>query len=400
MIKKLKWKFVLINMLSVTAVLLTVFLAVFLTSRESLRESSMAVLRRVIVLDEAPTLFSGEDEVQIPYFTVRLFSDGSAYLAGGSYYEFESQQQLQSILEECLSQQRESGVLENYHLRYLRSSSAFGEKLAFVDISFETATLRSLSLSMLRFMLPALLALFFVSLFLAARTVRPVAQSMERQRQFLSDASHELKTPLTVILSNTALLQEELLEGEGQRWLGNIEAESQRMKSLVEEMLTLERSEASHAAPFSTLSLSELATEEVLRFEPLAFEAGKPLRESIQENITLSGNAEQLHRLLAVLLDNAIRYGETGESIDVTLRLEGRKALLSVSNAAPPLTKEQLSHLFERFYRSDASRGEERGFGLGLPIARAIARQHGGDLKAESAGGHLTFTASLPLRSA
>ncbi|MGM9662593.1 MAG: sensor histidine kinase [Oscillospiraceae bacterium] len=400
MIKRLKWKFVLINMLSVTAVLLTVFLAVFLTSRQSLRESSMAVLERVIATDSAPSLFSSSGEVQIPYFTVRLFSDGSAYLAGGSYYAFESQQQLQSILEECLAQQQTSGVLERYHLRYLRSSSPFWEKIAFVDTSFETATLRSLSLSMLRFMLPALLALFFVSLLLAARAVRPVEASMERQRQFLSDASHELKTPLTVILSNTALLQEELPEGESRRWLGNIEAESRRMKSLVEEMLTLERSEAPHAAPFAPLSLSELATEEVLRFEPLAFEAGKPLRESIQENITLSGNAEQLHRLLAVLLDNAIRYGEAGQGIDVTLRQEGRRALLSVSNAAPPLTKEQLSHLFERFYRSDASRGEQSGFGLGLPIARAIARQHGGDLKAESAAGRLTFTASLPLRNA
>ena len=397
MIKKLKWKFVCINMLTVSAVLLSIFLAVFLVNRENIRQNSMAVLERVIVLDEPPTVTSGGAHVQIPYFTVRIFG-GSAYLAGGSYYEFESQQQLQDILNACLAQQQESGVLEEYGLRYLRSNSPLAEKIAFVDTSFESAALHSLSFTMLMMMLPALLALFALSLFLAGRAVRPVEQAMQQQRQFLSDASHELKTPLTVILSNVDLLEEELSPGEGLRWLGNIEAESQKMKSLVEEMLTLERTESAPAVTMAPLSLSELVMEEILRFEPLAFEAGKPLQESLAEDIVLSGSSESLHRMLSVLLDNAIRYGKPGEPILVTLRAENKRALLTVANAADPLTEEQLSHLFRRFYRADASRGEQSGFGLGLPIARAIARQHGGDLRADYAAGRLTFTATLPLK--
>lgn len=395
MIRKLKWKFVLINMLCVSAVLGAVCLSVFFVNRESIRQSSMTVLQRVITLDEPPTVTTGGAHVQIPYFTVRIFG-GTAYLASGSYYEFESQAQLQDILNECLAQQKESGVLESYGLRYLRSSSALSEKIAFVDTSFESATLRSLLLAMVGLSLPALLLLFGVSLLLASRAVRPVERSLRQQRQFLSDASHELKTPLTVILSNVELLEGEP-EGDTGRWLGNIKAESRKMKTLVEEMLTLERSESAPAVRFAPLDLSELVMEEILRFEPLAFEAGKPLRETLAENVTISGSAEALHRMVSVLLDNAIRYGLAGESITVTLRAESRRATLTVENAAEALTEEQLSHLFQRFYRSDSSRGERSGFGLGLPIARAIARQHGGDLRAEQSEGHLRLIAALPL---
>lgn len=396
MIKKLKWKFVCINMLTVSAVLLGICLSILLVSRESLRQESMEVLHRVITVDGPPSLGDPGSNVQIPYFTIRILS-GNAYLSSGSYYEFESQQELQDILTACLAQNLESGILEEYGLRYLRSANLFGEKIAFVDTSFESATLQNLSLTMLLLALPALGILFCVSLFLASRAVRPVEQTLQQQRQFLSDASHELKTPLTVILSNVDLLQEELPPGENLRWLGNIEAESQKMRTLVEELLTLERSETADTPVFTPLSLSDLVTEEVLRFEPLAFEAGKPIEDNLQKSITLSGEEQQLHRLMSVLLDNAIRHGKEGHSIHVTLRKDGNRALLRVANAAEPLSEEELSHLFQRFYRADAARSEG-GFGLGLPIARAIAQRHGGDLTAEYANDTLRFTVTLPIK--
>ena len=264
--------------------------------------------------------------VQIPYFTIRIFS-GTAYLSGGSYYEFESQQELQDILSACLAEGSESGVLEQYGLRYLRDANLFGEKIAFVDTSFETATLRSLTLTMLLLALPALAILFALSLFLASRAVRPVEQTLQQQRQFLSDASHELKTPLTVILSNVELLESGLPTGENLRWLGNIEAESQKMRALVEELLTLERSETMDAPVFAPVSLSEIALDEVLRFEPLAFEANKPIEDSLQEDLVLQGEEQQLHRLMSVLLDNAIRQKMA------VLHMEGRAAFAATSTA-------------------------------------------------------------------
>lgn len=395
MIKKLKWKFVCINMLTVSTVLLAICVAVLLTSRESLRRNSMEVLQRVITMDNAPNL-SDRGGVQIPYFTIRIFS-GTAYLSGGSYYEFESQQELQDILSACLAEGSDSGMLEEFGLRYLRSHNPFGEKIAFVDTSFERATLQNLSLAMLMLALPALAILLGVSLFLASRAVRPVEQTLAQQRQFLSDASHELKTPLTVILSNVELLEDELPPGEHLRWLGNIEAESRKMRTLVEELLTLERSETMESPVLTPVSLSEVALEEVLRFEPLAFESGKRIEDSLQENITLSGEEQQLHRLLSVLLDNAIRHGTAPHPIRVSLRQEGSRAILTVANASAPLTEEQLSQLFQRFYRADSAR-QEGGFGLGLPIARAIARRHGGELSAEYANAELRFTATLPIK--
>ena len=227
--------------------------------------------------------------------------------------------------------------------------------------------------------------------------MRPVEQTLQQQRQFLSDASHELKTPLTVILSNVELLESELPTGENLRWLGNIEAESQKMRALVEELLTLERSETMDAPVFAPVSLSEITLSEVLRFEPLAFEAGKPIEDSLQEDLILQGEEQQLHRLMSVLLDNAIRHGTEGEPIRVNLRQDGNRALLTVSNAAEHMGSEELSRLFQRFYRADSARSEG-GFGLGLPIARAIARQHGGELTAEYAEGRLCFTAALPVK--
>ena len=395
MIRKLKWKFICINMLTVSAVLLAVCLSVLLTSRQSLRRESMEVLQRVITMDAPSSPGSHDNTVQIPYFTIRIFS-GTAYLSGGSYYEFESQQELQDILTACLAEGSESGILEEYGLRYLRDANLFGEKIAFVDTSFETATLRNLTLTMLLLVLPALGILFALSLFLASRAVRPVEQTLQQQRQFLSDASHELKTPLTVILSNVELLESELPTGENLRWLGNIEAESQKMRTLVEELLTLERSETMDSPVFAPVSLSEIALDEVLRFEPLAFEAEKPIEDALQEALTVLGEEQQLHRLLSVLLDNAIRHGLAGQPIFVTLRQDGSRAVLSVSNAAESMRAEDLSRLFQRFYRADSARSEA-GFGLGLPIARAIVHQHGGELTAEYREGRLCFTALLPL---
>lgn len=396
MIRRLKWKFVCINMVTIGAVLLAISLGVLLVCRESLERESMEVLQRVVTMDSSPSLSEPIGTVQIPYFTIRIFSD-TAYLAGGSYYVFESQEELQDILAAALAQESESGMLPEYGLRYLRRSSPLGEKIAFVDTSFEGATLQNLTLTLLMLLLPALAVLLVLSIFLASRAVRPVEQTLTQQRQFLSDASHELKTPLTVILSNVELLEEGPQTDEGQKWLGNIAEESRKMRTLVEELLTLERNETADTPVRTAVNLSELVLEEVLRFEPLAFEAGKPIEEELAADVVIYAEEQQLHRLLSVLLDNAIRHGKGGSAIGVTLRQEGRTAQLVVRNAAEPISSEELSHLFERFYRADAARSEG-GFGLGLPIARAIARRHGGELTAAYSAGVLRFTATLPVK--
>ena len=171
------------------------------------------------------------------------------------------------------------------------------------------------------------------------------------------------------------------------------------MKSLVEEMLTLARADNMvRTAVLTEVSLSDVAADCALAFEPVAFEAGKPLDYQITEDVTVLGDRDKLRQLVSVLLDNAIKYGADGGTITLTLQKTDRQARLTVSNPGEPIPADQLSHLFERFYRADASRGEKSGFGLGLPIARTIAQEHKGALKAESDAASTRFLYTMPLK--
>ena len=223
-------------------------------------------------------------------------------------------------------------------------------------------------------------------------------RAWRQQRQFLSDASHELKTPLTVILSNAEMLGASPLEERPARWADNIRSESRRMKSLVEQMLTLARADnMSPAAVFGEVSLSEIAEDCALDFEPVAFEAGKPLEYRLPERLLVPGDGEKLRQLVSILLDNAIKYGAPGGAVALSLEKRERQAVLAVSNPGE-IPAGQLPRLFERFYRADSSRGEQSGFGLGLSIAAAVAREHRGTLRAESAGGTTRFIFTMPLK--
>lgn len=236
-----------------------------------------------------------------------------------------------------------------------------------------------------------------VSILLAWWATRPVERAWRQQRQFLSDASHELKTPLTVILSNAELLSALPLEERPARWTDNILSESHQMKRLVEEMLTLARADSMTAAVLGDVSLSEAAEDCVLAFEPVAFEAEKALEYRLAEEVCVLGDGEKLRRLVSILLDNAIKYGAPGGAVTLALERRERQAVLTVSNPGE-IPAEHLPRLFERFYRADASRGEQSGFGLGLSIAGAIAREHKGALRAESGGGVTRFVFTMPLK--
>jgi len=228
---------------------------------------------------------------------------------------------------------------------------------------------------------------------------RPVERAWRQQRQFLSDASHELKTPLTVILSNAELLEGAALPEKPARWSGNIRCEAEQMRTLVEQMLTLARADNGvRPAAMEPVNFSDVATECVLSFEPVAFEAGKPLEDHVAEDVTVTGDRDRLRHLISILLDNAVKYGAEGGHITLTLEKTDRQARLTVSNPGDPIPPEHLAHLFERFYRADASRGEKSGFGLGLAIADTIAWEHKGALKAESDAASTRFTFIIPLR--
>lgn len=405
MIRKLRWQFVAACMGLIAAVLAIVFGCVWASAQNALEHSSHMALEQALSRRGGDLLpgfrqNGGDDQVLLPYFTVQVWGT-TVYVTGGTYSGLEDTDALAAILTDCLSQEADEGSLSDYSLRYLRQDDGLYTQIAFVDISLETAALRQMMASYLRIGLLSLLLLAGASFLLSLRVTRPVERAWRQQRQFFSDASHELKTPLTVILSNAEMLETSDLPERESRWRDNILSESRQMKTLVEEMLTLSRTEDAQRKPtVADVDLSDLSEDCALAFEPVAFEAGKPLSWNVTPALTVSGDGEKLRRLLSILLDNAAKYGAPGEGIVLSLRAERSQAILSVANGSGghPIPPEELPRLFERFYRADASRGEQSGFGLGLPIAQAIAKEHHGALRAESDEQTTRFTFTLPLK--
>lgn len=238
----------------------------------------------------------------------------------------------------------------------------------------------------------ALVLLFFVSLHLADRIVRPLEESYQKQKQFISDASHELKTPIASVSANVELLERELGQS---RWLSNIRTDNQRMGELVRELLELARTENTRPQ-MENLDFSRLVTGSILAFEVLAFEKERKLKSQIQDKLLVKGNPEQLERLVNILLDNALEYSPAHSQVQVILKSERNRVLLSVTNQGQEIPEEIRKNLFERFYRVDESRQGDKGhYGLGLSIAKNIVTAHQGRIGVDCCRGNVTFTVSL-----
>ena len=239
----------------------------------------------------------------------------------------------------------------------------------------------------------ALVVLIVISIFIAGRIVKPLEENDKRQKRFVSDAGHELKTPIAVISANSELLKREAGESE---WLSNIDYENERMSDLVKQLLALSKAENGDI-PKETLDFSKLTDGEVLPFESLAYEKGKSIESDIEPGITVKGNPNQLRQLVSILLDNAVSHG-TGETVSLTLKRERRGAALTVINEAAEISADQLAHLFDRFYRTDEARNEDGShYGLGLSIAKAVTDAHGGHISAAYKDGKAVFTVLLPI---
>ena len=238
---------------------------------------------------------------------------------------------------------------------------------------------------------------FFLALILSKRIIKPLEENDQRQKQFISDAGHELKTPIAVMNSNLELLSRDV--GEDNQWLSNVQYENQRMGVLVTQLLELSRAENGTLSK-EDLDLSNLVTGEALPFESIAFEQGLSLESDIEDGIHIQGNAGQLRQLTAILIDNAISHSQGGDSVDISLRTDRHQAVLSVTNSGPEIPKDVRDKLFERFYRTDEARtGGSGHYGLGLAIARAIVQGHSGMISVDCADGKVTFKAALPMNN-
>lgn len=389
-LERLRWKFVLYNMLIVTAVIgITFFAAALLLRRNSQQEVNDALLRAADA-QRAETLVA-VPSVRVPSFAVVVTPDGTAILQDGIYNAFWTQEFLETAIKNGMAGAEERGSLADYHLRYLRVAHPGGMLIAFADTSYEEAMMEGMLLNGGIACGLVWLGFFLLSWFFARWAVRPVEEAVEHQKEFVADASHELKTPLTIITANAELIEDRYggREPEMDKWLGNVKQECRQMRRLVESLLMLARNDAMKAsqAGWKTVDFSDLVTGEALAFDSVFFQLGKTLNYRIQDSVKVKGDPEQLKQAVKILLDNAARYSKAAGETEVILETwKGKWACLWVKSEGNVIPKEQRKAVFRRFYRGDASRSSRDGYGLGLAIARAIVKNHKGALGLECEG--------------
>ena len=408
MIDRLRKRMIWICCASVVAVFVLIFAAVALLGTRQLNRNMDMITDRISEgggrfypfdrnaprppeMDRHPDFFTEETPFSTRSFTVWLGEDGAAAEVDLRFISTVTEEAAREYAGRVRGRERDRGWLGHY--RYKVFFSPRGQGIVFVDGSMNLATTRTMLLTVAAVLLGCLLVIAGVIVAASRRAVRPIAQSYEKQKQFVTDANHELKTPLTLILTNLDIVEQELGHSE---WLDDIRAEGQRMSGLVNQLTALSRlDEDVPAAVSEEFSLSEVCGDTAAEFAPLVERKGLTLSADIRPGITLSGDEGAVRRLVTILLDNAVKYCDPGG--DITLSLTARrKAVLAVENSCAGMDELELDRLFDRFYRSDRARTAGGSFGIGLSLARSVARRHRGEIRAYKAGpGRIGFRVTM-----
>lgn len=382
-------------MLIVTVMLAVIFgLVLHFTSR-NLEEQSKLFLQGV---REAPGMHGpAVREERFAHFAVTIDPQGRLSVNRDTFWEG-SEDQILEIARSIYESGEQQGHLKEQDLRFKRRIGPFGEEIIFVDTSMEQSVMEGLLRTCISISIISYILFFLISVLLANWAVRPVETAWKNQRQFVADASHELKTPLTVIMTNAELLQDDGYETEEKRKFGdNILAMSQQMRGLVEGLLDLSRIDSGIVKTcFTELDFSGLVSDSLLPFEPLFFEKGMELNADVDQGIIVQGSQSHLRQVVDILLDNAWKYAQPPQPVQVRVIRHGRYVQLSVETAGEAIEEQDLKNIFKRFYRVDKVRAMNHSYGLGLSIAESIVQDHRGKIWAESKNGRNTFFVLLP----
>ena len=325
------------------------------------------------------------------FYTVAISYDGEILEIKNEPPTVHSDDDLKKLAQSVIRGNKQYGTDDN--LAFYKTDKGGYTLVTFMDNTVVNENALTLFRYTLIFGGFALVLFFFLSVFLARKIVNPLEESYQKQKQFISDAGHELKTPVSVVSANAELLSREI--GDNQ-WLQNIQYENERMGMLVGQLLDLARTE--NVTPqMEHIDFSRLVAGEALPFESVAFEKGLVLNSNIVNDIGVEGNSAQLKQIVSILLDNAIRHSKERGEVWLTLTKEHRFAKLSVINKGDEIPEEQRSKIFERFYRVDTARnGEDKHYGLGLAIAKAIATSHKGHIEVGCFDEFVEFKVQIP----
>ena len=408
MIRKLKRKFIALALTALFVLLAIIVLGMNLLNYRSVVKEADSTLE---LLSENKGKFPGFDGAPRPMWLPKDMSPETPYESRYFTVVFDEEQTTVYIdlnritidqatavdyAVEAYEANRDSGFVGDF--RYFKVAEGSNTRIILLDCGrkldiFHDFVKFSVLISLIGYVITAL-----VICIVAGRFVRPVAESQERQKRFITDAGHEIKTPLTIISANVDLLQMEL--GDENESLKDIRQQAERLTGLTNDLVYLSKMEESQSKlTMVDFPVSEIVTEAAEQFKTLAQAQGKELNCNIQPMLTLNGNDKAISKLVSLLLDNAMKYSDQGSQIDLFLEKQGRKIMLTVGNiSAVPISQDSLKHVFERFYRPDASRNSETGgHGIGLSTAQAIVEDHGGKIAAASPDGRaFIITAAFP----
>lgn len=412
MFKKLKHKFIIINMSLLSFVFMSIFTVIYiLTAVSGERQLSLNLNK---IMKSPPRQFETSPKSPDPHprppagdmamassLIVDLDKNGDIIIAS-SFVTIE-----EKVIEEAVNKAASSNKIKSnikagdLYYTFLKRENPFGIRIVFVDRGPLRDTLRNTLIIFIAVGSINLIILFFISVFLANRTIKPIKEAFEKQQQFVADASHELKTPLTIIKTNLAVISEnedETVKSQS-KWLGFINSQTERMSNLINDMLSLAKMDSmKQQLSLQNFNLSKLLDGILLSFEAAIFENNIELKEEIQRNIQFTGNRESLERLINILMDNAVKNTPKGGIISAGLSWDRGTIKIVVKNTGVGIPPEHIDKIFERFYRADSSRAREKGgYGLGLAIANSIVLQHHGKIYAESnVGFDTSFIVELP----
>ena len=403
MIKRLRIKFICVIMAIVMVLLGCILGVVIHFTGQSMQMQSISMMRAIATrpFQQGIPGKPMDDEVRLPFFTVQASSRGELIAASGGYFDLTDSSNLQEIINAALVSDQETGELKEHDLRYLKVVSPRGFTIVFSDTTTESATLNHLFYSCLAVFFVAMIVFFGISILLSHWVIKPVATAWDQQRQFVADASHELKTPLSVIMANAELMQgEDTGEEDRKTYSGNILGMTYQMRSLVENMLEMARVDnGTVKMHFDIVDFSQLVSDAALSFQLLYEERQMGLQCAVPDGVEIHGSEQHLYQVMDVLLDNALKYSAPGGTVSVDLVSTGKSCVLSVASPGEAISKEDLKNIFKRFYRADKARAMNGSYGLGLSIAESIVEAHKGKIWAESENGYNIFYVQIPTKN-
>lgn len=401
MISSLRKKIVAINVLSLGLVFIIAIILIFMVGYSRIDEQREDRLKMALVYAGSAEDYSQidmYDDIALVHYNVK---SGEISSFVGKSFTFDSIK-IESNTKRIAARGKTSGVEFTQYgaIKYLARTDGDTFVLALNDLSASQNTMVPYMVWAIAVLLFGLLAYMLISQLLANMALKPVEESWNKQKQFVADASHELKTPLSVIMANNEIIASHASDTvESQmKWINNTRAESKRMAELVQNLLFLAKSDDGLQVPMKETNFSDCVGITALTYDAVFYENQKSFTYEIASDVVVWGNEGQLKQLVGILLDNANKYSTGVGDVRLNLDANSKHAVLIVSNQGSELTQEQLSHIFDRFYTVDQSRNKSNGGnGLGLSIAEMICQTHGGSIKATYEDGRVYFTVMLPL---